>query len=467
MSRLIGVVTGPTLAAMREQIAKAVPYADLLEIRLDLLEPRALEKIKEIPRPKPCIFTFRKKSQGGARDLSEHERLQLFEQALAQEPEYCDIETDTELTFFDRIRSKHPNMHIIGSFHDLEKMPEHLDQVLEKMQKPQISFYKIAVVTPSTNDVLQLLVFTQEHQKVTCIGLGPEGSFSRILAPVVGADFCYSSIEDISNGLGQISLKTLCDVYHFKQKNRKTKIYALLGDPIEKSIGHLFHNKLFGKDAIYVKLRVAIPELTRFFSLMRKLPFHGFSVTMPLKEQLSRYLTQIDAAATAIGSVNTIKIEDEHLVGYNTDGEAVKTVLMKNMKSLRDCKVVVFGAGGTARAIAYALMKEGASVCAINRSFERAEALAKAFGCRAGRWENLKEEQADVLINTVPADLIFPPELFSPAQVVLDLIYWEEETSFLKVAKQKGATCINGLGVFEEQARRQQAIWKEKKTPEL
>ena len=461
--RLVGVVHGPTLAAARDQISQAMPYADLLEIRLDLFDPKDLDEIKQLPRKKPFLFTFRKKSQGGGRDLSEQDRLALFEHALVHEPEYCDIETDTELTFFDRIKNKYPKMQIIGSFHALEKMPEDLEACFEKMQKPQISFYKMAVATPSANDALQLLAFAKEHEHLTCIGLGPDASFSRILAPIIGVDFCYASIEESSNGLGQVSLKTLCDVYQFKSKNQETKIYALLGDPVDKSVGHLFHNRLFSGEAIYIKIHLAIPELTRFFSLMRKFPFRGFSITMPLKEQLHRYLTRIEPVTALIGSVNTIVIEGEHLIGHNTDGRAVVAVLLQRLKTLKDRKVTLIGAGGVARAIAYELVQQGASVLAVNRTFERAEVLAKAFGCKAGKLDELEDSQAEILINTVPVDLLFSPELFSHSQIVIDLVYWEQETPLLKMAKERGATCIGGMEIFEEQAREQQKIWFGKK----
>jgi 3-dehydroquinate dehydratase/shikimate dehydrogenase len=228
---------------------------------------------------------------------------------------------------------------------------------------------------------------------------------------------------------------------------------------VDKSVGHLFHNRSFPNNAIYVKFHVAIPELTSFFSLMRKLPFHGFSITMPLKEQLDRFLTRSDSAATAIGSVNTILIDEGHLIGYNTDGIAVASVLLHRMKSLRDRKVVLLGAGGSARAIAYELLQYGASVLCLNRTFERAEALAIAFGCRAGRLEDLGDAHPEILINTIPKDLLFSSELFSPSMIVMDLIYWEHETPLLNMAKQRGCTCITGIEIFEEQARAQQKIW--------
>lgn len=462
MTQLIGVVKGPTLRAAKEQIAKAQPLADLVEIRLDLFEPQALKHLDELPRDLPMIFTFRKKSQGGARELTEHERCELFEKCLKQgKPAYCDIEADTELAFFDRVHELFPKMHIIGSFHDLNGVPEHLDQQLERMHKQQIAHYKIAVQAQSTNDALKVMDFAKGKPHLTCIAMGPDGAISRILAPIIGSEFCYAAIEEADAPLGQLDLKTLSEIYRFKTLTPKTKIYALLGDPVDQSIGHLFHNQTFGKGAVYVKLTLDEPELPLFFSLMRQLPFAGFSITMPLKERLKRFMTRYDPAAETIGSVNTILIEEEHFTGYNTDGAGALNVLEKR-GSVKGKRIALLGAGGTARAIAYEAIQRGASVVALNRTLARAEKLSQDLGCGFGCLEDLVNTPYDILINTAPVDLLFDPQSLRPDAIVMDIIYWEAETPLLQAAKKRGCQCIGGIEMFEEQARLQQEIWFKK-----
>jgi 3-dehydroquinate dehydratase / shikimate dehydrogenase len=458
MTRLVGVVKGPTIAAAKEQMSRALPFADLIEIRLDLFDPKALLNLKELPRQKPIILTFRKKSQGGARDILEQERLALFEKCLSCQPEYCDIETDTDLSFFDRVCQKHPQMQIVGSFHDFEAMPANLEEVFEKMQRPQIAHYKIAVMAKTVNDALHLMAFAKEKKQLTCIAMGHDGQVSRILGPLIGSELCYAAVDEVDSPLGQLSLSSLCNVYHFRDLNPQTKIYALLGDPVDKSQGHLFHNQSFPPGAVYVKLHMAIPDMPRFFSLMRKFSFAGFSVTMPLKEQLEKYLTRIDPASIAIGSVNTILVQDEHLIGYNTDGAGAMMAL-EHHGPVKGRRIAILGAGGSARAIAYEAIARGAKVIVLNRTVERAQALAKDFGCEAAPLEEFSKTRYDVLINTVPVDLIYDPQFLDPSAIVMDIVYWETETPLLKAARERGCLCINGWEMFQQQALLQQKIW--------
>jgi 3-dehydroquinate dehydratase/shikimate dehydrogenase len=251
----------------------------------------------------------------------------------------------------------------------------------------------------------------------------------------------------------------LCDVYRFKKITPEWKIYALLGDPVNKSIGHLFHNKHLEKGAVYIKLHLPIPDMPRFFSTMRKFPFAGFSVTMPLKEQMTPYLTRIDPPSAAIGSINTILVQDEHLIGYNTDGAGALNALERH-RPVKGLNVAILGAGGSARAIAYEAIQRKAKVVVLNRTFERAAALANDFGCEATPLEEFSRIRYDVLVNTIPADLIYDAESLSPAAIIMDIVYWESQTPLLKAAKERGCICINGLEMFQEQALLQQKIWK-------
>lgn len=458
MTQIVAIIYGPTIAKAKEQLEKAATEgADLAEIRLDRFESEALEEISKLPRSLPLIFTFRKKAHGGECELEEPERLALFARCLEAEPAYCDIETDTELVFFESVKKKHPKIKIIGSFHDLEKMPP-LEETLDHMQKPHVSHYKLAVSAQSASDALKLLLFAREKDQLTCIGLGDAGRITRILGPLFGTEFCYAPIEKEDALFGQVPLSDLHEIYRFRSLNPKTRIYALIGHPVEKSVGHLFHNKSFPKDAVYVKINLDVPELPFFFSLIRKLPFAGLSVTMPLKELLGKFLTSVEPDAAVIGSINTLKIEEEHWRGFNTDGKGALEALDRHMK-VKGKQVVVLGAGGSARAIVYEAIQRGAKVTVLGRTPERRDALAKEFDCKAAGLEELGNLSFDILINSIPVDLLFDAKELPPKAVVMDIVYWEKETPLLKLAKERGCICIGGMEMFENQAKLQQKIW--------
>ena len=453
MTRLIAVIKGPSLALSIAQIEQAVKHgADLVEIRLDLLDEGV--SLKELPRPLPSLFTLRRKE-----GEDEPTRLARFEKSLALGPEYCDIEDDTELAFFELVRKKYPKIAIIVSHHDFEKTPAHLDELLGRMLEKGATHVKIAAMANSVNDALHLMIFAKDKKNLTVIAMGIHGQSSRILAGVIGSEFCYAAVNEQEAVDGQLSLEALCKIYRFKSLDTETKIYALLGDPVDKSVGHLFHNKTFPKGAVYIKFRIDSPELPLFFSLMRKFPFKGFSVTMPLKEQLSRFLTRMESPADVIGSVSAIAIEDEHLIGHNTDGVGALNALERHTK-VQGKTVVVLGAGGSGRALAYEAMQRKAKVIIVNRTLERAKKLAEEFGCQAEPFEELFKLKYDVLINTIPVDLLIDPESLPPHATVMDIIYWEAETPLLKAAAKRGCTCVGGMEMYEEGAKLQQKLWK-------
>ena len=121
---------------------------------------------------------------------------------------------------------------------------------------------------------------------------------------------------------------------------------------------------------------------------------------------------------------------------------------------------MILGAGGSGRALAYEALQRKAKVIIVNRTLERAKKLAEEFGCRAEPFDELAKLKYDVLINTVPVDLLIEPKSLPPHAVVMDIIYWEAQTPLLKAASERGCTCIGGIEMFEEQAKLQQKIWK-------
>jgi shikimate dehydrogenase len=259
--------------------------------------------------------------------------------------------------------------------------------------------------------------------------------------------------------MGQLSLKTLCETYRFKTITEQTKIFALLGDPVAPSAGHVFYNRHLPANAVFVNLHMPIPDLPFFFSIMRKFPFGGFSISVPLKEQLEKFLTRIDPASAAIGSINTVKVEGEHLIGYNTDGAGALDAL-EERKKIKGLNVAILGAGGSARAIAYESTKRGAKVTAFNRTIERAQALATDFGCHFLPLEDFSKISYDVLINTVPVDLLFDSASLHPDAIVMDIVVREHVTPLLQAAQKRGCTWIDGQEVFEKKAKLQLKIWQ-------
>jgi 3-dehydroquinate dehydratase/shikimate dehydrogenase len=343
---------------------------------------------------------------------------------------------------------------VIVSYHNLEETPD-LEIVLKQMQMahPGAYCYKIATMAHSTLDSLRMMEFLQHHPNIIGLCMGDLGSITRICAPIFNVPIMYAPLEDEDKTApGQLLAGELNEIYNFKSLTSQTKIYGLIGDPVDRSIGHLFHNDVFRedkRDAVYVKMRVAPGELSDFFALAKKLPFVGLSVTAPLKEAILPFVDEIDSKAQAIGAVNTLVFRNGKIYGSNTDGEAAIDVL----GDVKDKTIVVLGAGGSAKAIVYTAVRRGAKVIVVNRTAERAEELAKLFLCGFSE----KVPAYDILVNATTSTMPIDADSIMPDKIVMDIAFYE--TEFLQHAQEKGCFYQDGFPMYFQQAIAQQSTW--------
>jgi shikimate dehydrogenase len=258
----------------------------------------------------------------------------------------------------------------------------------------------------------------------------------------------------------------------------KTKVIGLIGHPVEHSFSPIMHNAAFkdkGLNYVYVAFDVLPENLKYVIDGAKALGIVGFNVTIPHKIEIMKYLDEVDRDAQLIGAVNTIKIEDGRAIGYNTDGIGARIALEEEIGKVKDKNIVIYGAGGAARAVAFELAKDNNLVIA-NRTVEKAEALAKEIAEKlnkkfgeevkfAGLDVNL--EGVDIIINATPIGMhpnvdvepIVKAENMSKDMVVMDLIYNPLETVLLKEAKKANAKAINGLGMLIYQGAVAFKIW--------
>lgn len=348
-----------------------------------------------------------------------------------------------------------PSGKVIVTYHNFEETPD-LDAVLKTLQEahPQAHFYKIATMARSTLDSLRMMEFLQRHPRVIGICMGELGTVTRICAPIFNVPLTYAPLcDEDKTAPGQLLVDYLCQIYHFRSLTPETKIYGLIGDPVYRSISHLFHNDFFrthSRNAVYVKMVVKSEELAQFFASIKKLPFAGLSVTAPLKEAILPFIDVIDPKAKAIGAVNTLAFRKGKIYGNNTDGDAALDVL----GDVQNKTLVVLGAGGAAKAIIYTAVKRGCHVVIVNRTPERASELAQLMGCA---WSK-KIPTYDILVNTTSASMPIDAQDILPGKIVMDIAVYG--TEFFKEAQRKGCTVLNGFPMFFQQALAQQAIWQ-------
>lgn len=245
-----------------------------------------------------------------------------------------------------------------------------------------------------------------------------------------------------------------------------TILYGVFGDPIRHSRSPIMLNRAFqeaGINAVYAAFHVRPAELGEAVRGIRALGYRGINVTIPHKVEVMQYLDEIDEGARIVGAVNTIVNDAGKLTGYNTDGIGyVRSLKEETGIELKGQNVLVLGAGGAARGVAYALAKEGAGCIYIaNRTKERALELAETIGAFTKTIGLGLDEVADVVdevqfvLNTTSAgmhphteELPMPVHLLRKHHLVSDLIYNPRITRFLREAEAIGARIHGGLGMF-------------------
>jgi len=462
------VIKGPTFEEAHQQISKALAYADLVELRLDcftLLDLAAL-KILLSHFSIPMIFTLRSQIQGGNYAKCEESRLADIRRLVTLRPEYLDLESHVSPGFIEEISSQFPQIKLIVSYHHFTETPEDLEAIYQEMQKIPAFFYKIAVAAKNCLDALRLICWAKksDHQLIA-ISMGSHGQVSRILGPMIGCPITYAALEeDQKSAPGQLSAKTLIERYHHHSINPHTALYGLIGDPVSQSISDETHNHLIaacGLDAVYVKIQVSPSELSDFLKFAKQLPFYGLSVTMPLKEQILPFLDGIDSQALDIGAVNTLLFEEGKVFGFNTDGMGALNAIEKE-HPVKGKRIVIIGAGGASKAVAYEAHRRGALVTIVNRDEEKALKTAQRFRCIGKGLDEMAacaEAGYDILINCTPVALPIASDDILPQAVVMSIMTKPKETALIKLAMEKGCPIVYGYQMFLEQALGQFHLW--------
>jgi shikimate dehydrogenase len=192
--------------------------------------------------------------------------------------------------------------------------------------------------------------------------------------------------------------------------------------------------------------------------------FQGFSVTMPYKRAIMSHLDWLDPLAKRIGACNTVAIQKGQWMGWNTDAAAVVEVLAKRLR-LSGSRILILGAGGAARAAAYALRAEGAELVISARRPNVADRLAKMVSAQSIPWDGIDNLNVDAVVNATPVGML-PHAEASPldlsrlrVRVVFDMVYFPLETRLLAEARSRGLTAISGLEMLVAQGARQFEIW--------
>lgn len=248
----------------------------------------------------------------------------------------------------------------------------------------------------------------------------------------------------------------------------RTRVAAVIGSPVRHSLSPAIHQAAFaagGLDWTFVAFDVAPGHGAEAVRAARTLGLGGLAVTTPHKEDVAAAVDEVDPAAAALGSVNTVVVRDDgSTVGASTDGDGFVDSLRAAGHDPLDVRVVVLGAGAAARSVIDALDRAGAAdIAVVNRS-EDAAVRAAALARRAHVAAPSAIPAADLVVNATSVGmgddaLPLDPALLRASQVVADLVYHPLDTALLRAARDIGAATVDGLGMLVHQAARQQQLW--------
>ena len=478
----ICVVIGRTRHKMLQiEIQEAAKRgARMIELRLDFLSKAPDLKRMLATRPCPMVATVRRPDDGGRWSGSEEERHMLLRQAIVGGFDWVDLETDVA----DEIR-RYKDVKRIISYHNFREVPEDLEDIHARMCEQDADVVKVAVTAHHPSDNLRVLKLLKKAKRPTvAFCMGDLGIPSRILGARFGAPFTYAAFNK-ERGIapGILGYEDLKKIYRYPRLDTKTKIYAVIGDPVAHSLSPLIHNTAFehlGMNAVYLPMRFPRTSLEDSIKQFDRLPVLGYSVTIPHKEAAAALAQEQDNAVSLVGAANTLVRGENGFTAYNTDYEAARSSLLANMPpgpngeaaTVTSRAVLLIGAGGMAKAVAHALHREGALLTIVNRTSEKAQRLAEEVGCRAVDWAARHNVICEIVVNCTSVgmhpnmdEMPLHPSFLKPGLVVMDTIYTPEQTLLIKEAKGRGCHVVTGVDTFVRQAATQFQLFTGKEAP--
>ena len=471
--RIFITLAGPSLAALETRASHLSGGGVGYELRLDYLrdftqlEDSIRQWLARLHVPQ-TIATCRREAAGGTFKGSIEEQAAVLGAAVRAGCQWVDIELESIKEAGPQLLAQFHPAQVMVSYHNYQRTPS-LGPVYRQLVRLPVDMVKVATQAQRLGNNLQIRQLLKSHRrqspKLVAVAMGASGIPSRLLALLWGSAITYAAPSNHAVVPGQIAADLMRSVYRVDGLNQHTQLYGVVGTQASISLSPAMQNAAFqAKRANAVFLPCETSQLADFLAFAREANFSGFAVTMPYKRAILRSLDWADPLATRIGACNTVAVQRGKRMGWNTDAAAVVEVLTKRLR-LSGSRMLILGAGGAARAAAYALRAEGASVIVAARREDTARSLARAVEGEAVSWQGAEGLEVDAAINATPVGM-YPHVDESPldlarlrARVVFDMVYYPLATRFITEARGRGLITISGLEMLVAQGARQFEIW--------
>ncbi|HTP85572.1 MAG TPA: shikimate dehydrogenase [Bryobacteraceae bacterium] len=472
----------PTADKLLDQARREVEAGEgFFEFRLDYLPKpeQGAAVISDLLAEFPgCLIlaTCRRHQNQGRFNGSIEEQIRVLELAVDQGAKAVDIEVESAAApgIRGRLDSLRNRAKLIVSYHNFESTPA-LDAILRRLVQVPADAYKIVTTARKQSDNSRVLSLAATHPKTPLIllAMGETGFPTRVLSPLHGGLYTYAA-PNTQDGTasGQCSSRAMRSLYRVEKLTKTARVYGVIADPVRHSLSPAIHNRALQArriDAVYLPFLVSATGLKDFFVFADSLPVAGFSVTIPHKTRVMRYLDVVEPLARRIGAVNTVWRKAGKWRGANTDVRGVTVPLGRRMR-LAKASVLLVGNGGAARGAAWALAEAGAKLSVTGRNPDRVRAFARMCGGEGLTPEQAERGHFDAVVHATPLGM-FPKvdECFFrdrvPGDVVMDMVYNPAETLLLRRAVEQGHETVPGTEMFLEQAVAQFELWTGESAP--
>ncbi len=471
--RIFVTLAGPSLAALEAQASHLSGAPVGYELRLDHLQDFtqfevSLHQVLSRLHVPQTIATCRREEAGGAFKGTVEQQAAVLAAAVRAGCPWVDIEFESIKAAGSPLLEQFHPARVMASYHNYRKTPS-LGAVYRRLARLPVDMVKVATQAQHLRNNIQirqlLKTYHRQSPKLVAMAMGASGIPSRLLALLWGSAITYASPGNHAVVPGQVGAEIMRSVYRVERLDRRTQLYGVVGSRASISLSPAMQNAAFqAKHVNAVFLPCETNQLSDFLTFARQAGLLGFAVTMPYKRAVLRALDWADPLATRIGACNTVAVQSGKWMGWNTDAAAVVEVLTKRLR-LSGSRMLILGAGGAARAAAYALRAEGARVIVAARREEMGRRLARAVNGETVSWEGAEGLEVDAVINATPVGM-YPYVDASPldlarlrASVVFDMVYYPLATRFITEARGRGLITICGLEMLVAQGARQFEIW--------
>jgi 3-dehydroquinate dehydratase/shikimate dehydrogenase len=439
---------------------------DILEIRADLLGEVDFEEIRRRFGGR-LLFTLRSRREGGRGPDPGHDR----EDRVLAASDACDlVDLEARHDLYPEILDRIPAERRIISWHgtgtDLDAL-EH--RITEMSREPAFLYKLVSAASAAQRALLPLTVLHQiDRRDVVAFASGGIGSWTRLIAPRLGAPVVYAAIGSVPAAEGQMRVERLREDFGLPTMEPVRRLFGIVGNPVRHSLSPRLHNRLYralGLEHLYLPFEVPIfgdfwLDIVESGALEDLgMPLGGLSVTAPFKEIALAVAGAASPLAERIGSANTLVMQGEVWEAESTDPDSVRRALRARNLDVRGRRAAVIGAGGAGRSAVFGLGIEGAAVTLVNRSPERGRRVARELGVSFVPLEDFEPGGFDVVANATPvgasdkAALPFDVSSLNGDGVVFDLAYDPERpTRLVEEALRLGLTVIDGREALLHQA---------------